>query len=99
MEEKKILFKFENGAKTCDIKNVNQEELLVFICEMLESLIQNNIVTRDVMLTSINLCLTVGSVTDLDSIKDKQLKKLIDELTKSMLMLFEGLDEANKNNK
>ena len=99
MKEKKILFKYDNGAKTCDIKNVNQEELLVFICEMLESLIQNNIVTRDVMLTSINLCLTVGSVTDLDSIKDKQLKKLIDELTKSMLMLFEVLDEANKNNK
>ena len=96
---KKILFKYDNGAKTCDIKNVNQEELLVFICELLEKLIQNNIVTRDVMLTSINLCLTVGSVTDLDSIKDKQLKKLIDELTKSMLMLFEGLDETNKNNK
>lgn len=99
MKEKKILFNYENGAKTCDIKNVNQEEVLVFICETLESLIQNKIVTRAVMLTSINLCLTVGSVTDLDSIKDKQLKKLIDELTSSMLMLFEGLDEANKNNK
>lgn len=99
MKEKKILFKYDNGAKTCDIKNVNQEELLVFICEMLESLIQNNIVTRDVMLTSINLFLTVGSATDLDSIKDKQLRKLIDDLTQSMLMLFEGLDEANKNNK
>lgn len=99
MKKKKILFKFENGAKTCDIKNVNQEELLVFICETLESLIQNNIVSRDIMLTSINLCLTVGTATDLDNIKDKQLKKLIDELTESMLMLFEGLDEANKNNK
>lgn len=99
MKEKKILFKYDNGTKICDIKNVNQEELLVFICETLESLIQKNIVTRDIMLTSINLCLTVGSVTDLDSIKDKQLKKLIDELTSSMLMLFEGLDEANKNNK
>ena len=99
MKEKKILFKYENGSKICDIKNVNQEELLVFICETLESLIEKNIVTRGVMLTSINLCLTVGSVTDLDSIKDKQLKKLIDELTSSMLMLFEGLDEANKNNK
>ena len=99
MKEKKILFKYENGAKTCDIKNVNQEELLVFICEMLESLIQNNIVTRDVMLTSINLCLTIGTAIDIDNIKDKQLKKLIDELTSSMLMLFKGLDEANKNNK
>ena len=98
MKEKKILFNFENGAKTCDIKNVNQEELLVFICETLENLIQNNIVTRDVLLTSINLCLTVGSVTDLGNIKDKQLKKLIDELTESMLMLFKGLDET-KNNK
>ena len=99
MKEKKILFKYENGTKTYDIKNVNQEELLVFICETLESLIQKNIVTRAIMLTSINLCLTVGSATDLDSIKDKQLKKLIDDLTQSMLMLFEGLDETNKNNK
>ena len=98
MKEKKILFKYENGAKTCDIKNVNQEELLVFICETLESLIQNKIVTRDVMLTSINLCLTIGSATDLDNIKDKQLRNLIDELTESMLMLFKGLDET-KNNK
>ena len=99
MKEKKILFKYENGSKVCDIKNVKQEELLVFICEMLESLIQKNIVTRDIMLTSINLCLTVGTAVDFDNIKDKQLKKLIDELTSSMLMLFEGLDEANKNNK
>ena len=99
MKEKKILFKYDNEGKTCDIKNVNQQELLVFICEMLESLIQKNIVTRDVLLTSINLCLTIGSATDLDNIKDKQLRKLIDELTTSMLMLFEGLDEANKNNK
>lgn len=99
MKEKKILFKYENGAKTCDIKNVNQEELLVFICETLESLIQNNIVSRDIMLTAINLCLTVGATTDLDSIKDKQLRNLIDELSESMLMLFKGLDEANKNNK
>lgn len=99
MKEKKILFKYENGSKICDIKNVNQEELLVFICEMLESLIQKNIVTRDVMLTSINLCLTVGTAIDFSDVKDKELKKLIDELTKSMLMLFEGLDEANKNNK
>ena len=99
MKEKKILFEYENGTKICDIKNINQEELLVFICEMLESLIQKNIVTRDVMLTAINLCLTIGSATDLDNIKDKQLKKLIDELTESILMLFKGLDETNKNNK
>lgn len=96
---KKILFKYENGTKTCDIKNVNQEELLVFICETLESLIQKNIVTRDVMLTAINLCLTVGSATDLNINKHKQLRNLIDELSTSMLMLFKGLDEANKNNK
>lgn len=99
MKKKKILFKYENGAKTCDIKNVNREELLVFICETLETLIQNNIVTRDVMLTAINLCLTIGTATDLGNIKDKQLMKLIDEITESMFMLFEGLDEADKNNK
>lgn len=99
MKEKKILFKYDNGGKTFEIKNVNQEELLVFICETLESLIQKNIVTRDIMLTSINLCLTVGTALDSSDFKDKELKNLIDELTSSMLMLFEGLDEANKNNK
>lgn len=99
MKEKKILFKYDNGGKTCDIKNVNQEELLVFICEMLESLIEKNIVTRDILLTSINLCLTVGTAIDFSNVKDKQLRTLIDELTQSMLMLFKGLDEANKNNK
>lgn len=98
MKEKKILFKYENGNRTCEIKNINQEELLVFICEMLENLIENNIVTRSVMLTSINLCLTLGTSIDLDNIKDKQLRNLINELTKSMLMLFEDLDET-KNNK
>lgn len=97
-KEKKILFKFENGTKICDIENINQEELLVFICELLESLIQKNIVTRDVMLTSINLCLTIGATTDLGDIKDKQLRNLIDDLTESMLTLFKGLDET-KNNK
>lgn len=98
MKEKKILFKYENENRTWEIKNINQEELLVFICEMLENLIENNIVTRSVMLTSINLCLTLGTNIDLDNIKDKQLKNLIGELTESMLMLFEDLDET-KNNK
>lgn len=98
MKEKKILFKYENGAKICDIENINQEELLVFICEMLESLIQKNIVTRDVMLTAINICLTVGTALDSSDFKDKQLRNLIDELSTNMLMLFKGLDET-KNNK
>lgn len=98
MKEKKILFKYENGAKICDIENINQEELLVFICEMLESLIQENIVTRDVMLTAINICLTVGTALDSSDFKDKQLRNLIDELSTNMLMLFKGLDET-KNNK
>ena len=97
-KEKKILFKYENGVKICDIENINQEELLVFICEMLENLIQKNIVTRDIMLTAINLCLTVGTAIDFSDVKDKQLRNLIDELTESMLMLFKGLDET-KNNK
>ncbi len=90
MKEKKILFKYENGNQICKIDNINQAELLAFICEMLEGLIQKNIVTRDVMLTAINLCLTIGATTDLDDIKNKQLRKLIDELTKSMLKLFRG---------
>lgn len=98
MKEKKILFKYENGDKICDIENINQEELLVFICEVLENLIRKNIVTRDVMLTTINLCLTVGATIDLDDVKNKQLRNLVDELSKSMLKLFKGLDE-NENNK
>ena len=91
MKEKKILFKFENGAKTCDIKNVNQEELLVFICETLESLIQNNIVSRDVMLTCINMRLTLGTALSKEAFEDKEIKKLIGELSHSMLDLFRGI--------
>ena len=91
MKEKKILFKYENGTETCDIKNVNQQELLVFICVMLESLIQKNFVTRDVMLTSINLCLTIGSSLSEEELKDKEIYKLIDELSDSMLDLFRGI--------
>lgn len=90
MKEKKILFKYENGNQICKINNVNKQELLVFICEILEGLIQKNIVTRDVMLTAINICLTIGATTDLDDIKNKELRKLIDELTESMLELFRG---------
>lgn len=97
MKEKKILFKLENDERTVEIENINKEELLVFICKMLESLIQTNIVTHDVMLTAINLYLTIGATTDLDDIKNKQLRNLIDELSKSMLMLFKGLDEATNN--
>lgn len=88
---KKILFKYENGTETCDIENISQEELLVFICEVLENLIQNNIVTRDIMLTSINLCLTVGSSLSEEELKDKEIYKLIDEVSDSMLELFRGV--------
>lgn len=97
-KEKKILFKYEEGTKICEIANINQQELLVFICEILEDLIQKNIVTRDLMLTTINLCLTVGSATDLVSLKDKQLRKLIDGLKEVCLCYLGSLDET-KNNK
>ena len=91
MKEKKILFKYENGIGTCDIKNVSQEELLVFICEILENLIQNNVVTRDIMLTSINLFLTIGTALPKEIAEDKEIKKLIDELSDSMLELFRSV--------
>lgn len=91
MKEKKILFKYDNEGKTCEIKNVNQEELLVFICETLETLIQKNIVSCDVMLTSINMCLTLGRALSKEAFEDKELKKLIDELSLSMLDLFRGI--------
>ena len=97
MKEKKILFKHENGTNTCDIKNVSEEELLSFICETLENLIKHKVVTRDVMLTSINMCLTLGTL-DIDNIEDKELAGLIDALTNSVLLLSNIIDE-DKNNK
>ena len=97
MEEKKILFKYENGLMSSDIKNVTDDELLVFICEMLEDLIANKVVTRDLMLTYINMYLAVETL-DIDNIEDKELAGLIDELTNSMLLLFNIIDE-DKNNK
>ena len=98
MKEKKILFKYENGKKFYDIKNINQDELLEFICEILENLIENNIVSRDAMLTCINLCLTVGSVINLDDVDDKQLKELTDKVIQNIHMFSDFLYEA-KNNK
>lgn len=91
MEEKKILFKYENGVKSCDLKNVTQEELLAFICEILETLVGNKVVTRDLMLTSISICLTLGSDLSKEDLENKEIEKLIDELSDSMLNLFRSI--------
>ena len=88
MEEKKILFKHENGKNTCDIKNVSKEELLTFICEMLENIIENKVVTRDLMLTYINMCLAIGPGLSKEDLENKEVEKLIAELSDSMLNLF-----------
>lgn len=91
MKEKKILFKHENGVNTCDIKNVSEEELLSFICSTLENLIDHKVVTRDLMLTSINICLTVGSGLSKEDLENKEIVKVIDELSDSMLNLFRSI--------
>lgn len=88
MEEKKILFKYENRVMSCDIKNVTQEELLEFICEMLENLIENKVVTRELMLTTINMCLAIGPVLPEEELENEEVQKLIAELSDAMLNLF-----------
>ena len=91
MKEKKILFKHENGKNTCDIKNVTVEELLSFICEILENLIENKVVTRDLMLTSINMCLAIGPGLSKEELENKEIEKVIAELSDSMLNLFRSI--------
>lgn len=91
MKEKKILFKHENGVNTCDIKNVSKKELLAFICEILENLIENKVVTRDVILTTINICLTLGSGLSEEELENKEIQKLIDGLSDTMLNLFRSI--------
>ena len=88
---KKIIFKLENEKKTTEIKGVDKVELLTFICEALENLIQKGIVSRDVLLTAINMCLTVGSALSKEEFEDKEIRTLIDELSTSMLDLFRGI--------
>ena len=91
MKEKKIIFKLENEKKTTEIKGVDKVELLTFICEALESLIQKGIVSRDVLLTSINMCLTLGSGLSTEALEDKEIRIVIDELSTSMLDLFRSI--------
>lgn len=88
MKEKKILFKHENGKNTCDIKNVTHEELLAFICEMLENLIENKVVTRELLLTSINMYLAIGPDLSNEDLENKETEKIIAELSDAMLNLF-----------
>lgn len=91
MKEKKIIFKLENDKKSIEIKGVDKVELLTFICVGLENLIQNGIVSRDILLTSINMCLTLGSCLSTEALEDKEISTLIDELSVSMLDLFKGI--------
>ena len=91
MKEKKIVFKLENDDRTVDINGVDKVELLTFICEALEILIQKGIVSRDVLLTAINMCLTLGSGLSTEALEDKEIRTLIDELSTSMLDLFRGI--------
>ena len=94
---KKIIFKLENEKKTTEIKDVDELELLTFICEALENLILKGIIPREVLLTAINTCLTIGPRLSKEPLEDKEIRKLIDEVSNSMLELFRGLDEANNN--
>ena len=86
MKEKKILFKLENDERTAEINGVDKVELLSFICETLETLIEKGIVSREELLTSINICLTLVAALSKEIAEDKEIKKLIDELE-----LFRGV--------
>lgn len=86
MKEKKILFKLENDERTVEINGVDKVELLTFICEALEILIEKRIVSREELLTPINICLTLGTALSKEEFEDKEIKKLIDELE-----LFRGV--------
>lgn len=88
---KKIIFKLENNKKSTEIKGVNEVELVTFICELLENLIEKGIIPRDVLLTSINMCLTVGTKLSMEELENKEIKKLVSELSNSMLDLFKGI--------
>ena len=83
---KKILFKLENDERTIDINGVDKVELLSFICEALEILIEKGVVLRKELLASINICLTLGTALSKEISEDKEIKKLIDELE-----LFRGV--------
>ena len=85
-ERKKILFKLENDKRTVEINGVDKVELLSFIYEALETLIEKGVVLREELLTSINICLTLGSALSKEIAEDKEIKKLIDELE-----LFRGV--------
>lgn len=86
MKEKKILFKLENDERTVEINGVDKVELLSFICEALEILIKKGIISREELLTSINMCLTLSAALSKEIAEDKEIKKLIDELE-----LFRGV--------
>lgn len=88
---KKIIFKLENNEKSTEIKGVDKVELLTFICELLENLIEKGIIPRDVLLTSINMCLTLGRGLSNEDLENKEIKKLVSELSGSMLDLFKGI--------
>lgn len=85
-ERKKILFKLENDERTVEINGVDKVELLSFICEALEFLIEKGVVLRKELLASINICLTLGTALSKEEFEDKEIKKLIDELE-----LFRGV--------
>lgn len=74
---KKILFKLENDERIIEINEVDKVELLSFICEALETLIENGIVSREELLASINMCLTLGTALSKEAFEDKEIKKLI----------------------
>ena len=90
---KKIIFKLENGMNSCEIKNINTKELLTFICDMLESLVQRDVVKRDELLSTINIYLTLGTSLTEKALENKEIQKLIKELSISMCELFRNLSD------
>lgn len=80
MKEKKILFKLENDDRVIEINGLDKVELLSFICEALETLIEKGIVSHEELLTSINVCLTLGAVLSKEKLNNKELSDFMPDL-------------------
>lgn len=80
MKEKKILFKLENDDRVIEINGLDKVELLSFICEALETLIEKGIVSREELLTSINICLTLGAALSKEKLNNKELSDFMPDL-------------------
>ena len=91
MKKKKIIFKLENDDASTQIDGVNTVELLAFICNRFENLIKEGVVSREMLLTSLNMCLALGTSLSKEELENKEIRQLMEEISDTMLDLFRGL--------